>query len=220
VSETIVADDDDGYGLSASDYWRERAIIVKTTKLGGVRFQTVNLAQGQVIDSAFLGVNVTLRSGTGTATLKGQAVDDAPAWANASAFSPKTMAATTANLVVQTPPVTGQTAYDVTAIVQEIVNRAGWVANNDLRLGFTDGSAMGAGYMYWEDYSAVGTQQATLDIVYNSALDGSYVADDRFRFRSSQLVSHSSTLGTLRGGWPDDARTSRCAIPSSTTSRA
>jgi hypothetical protein len=205
VSGTNVADDNDGYGLSASDYWRNVLITTQATKLGAVRFQTVNVPQGQVIDSAFLGVNVTLISGTGSATLKGQALDEAPAWPNGSAFSPKTMAATTASLAVPVPPVIGQTAYDVTAIVQEILNRAGWVANNDLRLGFTDGSAMGAAYMNWEDYNAVGTAQARLDIVYNSFLDGSCMADDRYRFRNSQFVSHTSTLGTLRGGWPDDA---------------
>ena len=36
--------------------------------------------------------------------------------------------------------------------------------------------------------------------------DGGGMADDRYRFRSSQLWSGTSTLGTKRACWPDDAR--------------
>lgn len=168
VNESVGANADDGRGMSPA-YWIQSHTGTKSTTAGAFRFQTVDVPQGATINSATLTLNVTFRGGSGSAVLKGQNVDDAPSWANYSANSPLTMSATTASLNYSVPATTGSKNLDVTSIVQEIVNRAGWTNNNDLRLGFSDISAMtGGSYMYFEDYIDAGTAQAALSIDYTA----------------------------------------------------
>lgn len=173
VTENIGADADDGHGES-TDTWYVNQTTSGYGKVAGWRFQTVDVPQGQILDSVTLTVRVTFRGGTGNAVISGEATDDAPLWANASANSPKTMAATTANTTYAVPTSTGIKTIDVLTSVQEIIDRAGWAANNDLRLGFSSvaGWVAGAGYAFFEDYNAAGTDEAQLEIVYTVASGG------------------------------------------------
>jgi hypothetical protein len=171
VSVNVTADQDDGNGREY-DYWRANNFQVRApsyARYAAARFLSVNIPQGQALDSATFTVNVTFRSGSQSATLAGQNVDTAPTWANASAFSPKTMAATTANVVTPTPGAAGLMNVDVKAICQEIINRAGWAANNAIRLGWTVVSAMTTSYMDFEDFADSGANPAKLVIVYTAA---------------------------------------------------
>ena len=173
VNESVGTTADDGYGREYS-YWRTNKVVSKRLtgggKYSGWRFTTVDVPNAATITSATLTVNVTSKNATGTGTIKGQATDSAGSWADFSANSPGTMSGTTATTSYSVPASTGSQAIDVTTIVQEIVNRAGWAANNDIRIGFTDVSTFGAvnQYVYFEDYAAAGTAQATLDIVYTA----------------------------------------------------
>lgn len=174
VNEAVGATADDGYGREYS-YWRTNQVVSKRVGAGGGkhsgwRFTTVDVPNAATITSATLTVNVTARSGSGNGTISGQATDSATSWADFSSNSPKTMTATTANTTYAIPGSTGIKTIDVTSIVQEIVNRAGWANNNDIRIGYTDVSAFTApgDYVYFEDYAAAGTDQAKLDIVYTT----------------------------------------------------
>ena len=169
VTESIVADGDDGRSGTGSAYWRINYIKCDSATVAAFRFQTVNVPQGQVLDSATFTMNVTSRSGAGNATFAGEDVDDAAAWADTSANSPETMTKTTATAVFATPATTGIKTLPVTSVVQEIIDRVGWAANNDLRLGVTDVSGMGASYWFAEDYNAAGTAEAELEIIYTVA---------------------------------------------------
>lgn len=171
VNESTVAAADDGRGHATYDYWRQNfvhTIGYGTTYCCGIRFQTVDVPQGATINSATLTLNITNRSGTQNSTFSGQAVDDAPAWANLSANSPFTMAKTTANTVWATPATTGIKNIDVTSIIQEIINRPGWTNNADIRIGTTDISAMTASYFIAEGYEAAGTAEPDLTIDYTA----------------------------------------------------
>lgn len=172
VTVTVSATQDDGSGKNY-DYWRSTYFQSKgygSINYAGARFLSVNVPQGQTLDSATFTVNVTLRVGTQSATVAGQNLDTAPTWADKSAFSPKSMAATTANLSVAVPGATGLLNMDVKAICQEIVNRAGWVANNNIRLGWTVVSGLTTSYMTMEDFG--GANPAKLVIVYTAASAG------------------------------------------------
>lgn len=177
VNEGIVATADDGYGMVYA-YWRANQSVSKRLTGGGKhaawRFQTVDIPQGATISSATLTVRVIARLGSGSGTIKGNDVDDAASWADASANSPALMTATTANTSYAIPGTTGIKTIDVTSIVQEIVDRAGWTNNNDIRIGFTDVSGFGAvnDYVYFEDYQAAGTDEALLDIEYTTGAAG------------------------------------------------
>lgn len=166
VTVLVTADQDDGRGNSTT--WYITGPVVRSTAAAAFRFQTVNVPQGQVLDSATLTINVTNRGGTESATLAGNNVDSAAAWAGYSANTPLSMSATTANVSWQIPATTGLKNIDVKAICQEIINRAGWAANNNLRLGFTNISGITTSYAYIEDYSDPGTAQAQLVIVYTA----------------------------------------------------
>lgn len=176
VSTTL----DDGYsGLSAA-YWLETQIntqgYVGNNKGGAWRFQSVNVPQGTVLTSAIITVNVTGRNGTQNGIVKGNNVDSAASWAHASANSPFNMTATTASTSWATPASTGVKTMDVTTSAQEIINRAGWVANNHMRFGFTDVTAMTASYHIIEDYQAAGTAEAFITIIYTPAATAGNIA--------------------------------------------
>lgn len=177
ITDHITANDDDGHArTSLGDYWYNTVFSTgNTIYASAFRFLSVNIPQGQTLDSASIAINVTARSGSQTGTFAGQAVDSAPAWANHSAFSPASMAATTATLTYTPPGATGIQTLDVKAIAQEIINRAGWAANNNMRFGFTVVSGMTTSYSTIEDYSAAGTSEAVLTIVYTPAATGASI---------------------------------------------
>jgi hypothetical protein len=178
VTVSISVDTDDGWSKATNEWYSTATLVYiggafSHADHGGFRFQSVNVPQGQALDSVTLTVNVVGSfAGTESGTLAGQAVDDAPSWANYSANSIQGMAATAASVSVPTPAATGLLNIDVKSICQEIINRAGWVANRSLRLGFTDVSGMPNSYWRAEDYGAPGTQQAQLQIVYTPAGGG------------------------------------------------
>lgn len=170
VSESIVANDDDGRQDGPGGYWdvNNCRLNYGNDQRAIWRFQTVDVPQGQVLDSATLTVNVTTRSGTGSALISGEDADDAPAWTTGN----QSMTATTANTSWAVPGTTGTKQIDILTAAQEIVDRVGWAANNDMRFGFTDLTSIGSAYAFFEDYSAAGTAEGELEIVYTAGGGG------------------------------------------------
>lgn len=122
----------------------------------GIRFQTVAVPQGATIASAILTVNVFSRSGgTLTATLYGAAEDDTVVWSNS--ILPSNRSATAASVSVPYPSGTGAVSYDVTSIVQEIVNRPGFVSGNDISFFMLSSGGLGDGIVTFSDSVGVGT---------------------------------------------------------------
>lgn len=168
VTEDVAANADDGTCKAAEFSYTNYCYTGSYNRFAMWRWQTVDVPQGQTLDSATLRVNVTGNTGTGSATIKGEDADDAAAWAGASANGPTTITQTTASATWNTASITGTgiKTLDVTSIVQEIINRAGWVANNDIRLIFT--SSFASGTVTFEDFDAAGTDEGQLEIVYTS----------------------------------------------------
>lgn len=167
ITENIGANDDDGYGQNFPYWVSGSGITTKSGKNGAFRFQTVNVPNAATINSAVLTIRVTGSSGSQTSTMAGENVDSAPAWANHTANAPQNMAATTATTTVNVLAA-GLRTIDVKTACQEIVNRAGWVANNHMRFGWTVTTGMTSSYMYIEEYEAAGTDEAQLDIDYTA----------------------------------------------------
>lgn len=118
------------------------------------RFLTVPIDQGESIALAELILNVTSAS---TGTIFGLDYDSAPAVTSLGGWQGATR--TTASTAFN-PGGTGVQAFDVTAQVQEIVDRGGWSSGNDM--GFIIDPVSGFGAI--EDYSDPGTDEAKLEI--------------------------------------------------------
>lgn len=94
----------------------------------------VTIPQGVIIDSATLTVFSSISSGSNTLETYAVAADDVPALTASLATATKTTAHSS------TPAPTGAAAIDVTEVLQEIVNRAGWVAGNAVAFTITQGT--------------------------------------------------------------------------------
>lgn len=156
---TLADEDDDGY--TTGGFWSEAECYASNSysRAAAWRFVNATVPQAATINSATLNIAAVV-AGAGTGTLNGQAVDDAPNWANGSGNGPVSMAKTTANQTY-TAGTTGVKNIDVTAIVQEIVNRAGWASGNALRIGFGTVSSLSSLVQFTD-----GT--GTLDIDYST----------------------------------------------------
>jgi hypothetical protein len=130
----------------------------------GVRFQTVNVPNASTITSATLTLRYT-EAPSGSVTVYGIDTDDLAAFSNAASINSAPQ--TTASAVFSGGSSGADKSVDVTSIVQEIVNRAGWVANNDM--GFVwpapgSGNSIGA-----QAYDGSSTLCARLSITYAAA---------------------------------------------------
>lgn len=102
----------------------------------GVRFQNIQIPQGATIVSSELEFRIrSTNSAAASLTVYGQAVDDAATFAGTN-FNISSRAKTTASVAWNNlpNPAAGQalTTPDLTAIVQEVVNRGGWASGNDM----------------------------------------------------------------------------------------
>ena len=131
----IITDGDDGY--SSSSAFNTGSIVTGnngTACFGGLRYQGVGIPQGALITSATLSLATWIGvggGGTAWGSWYGEAADSSAAWS--SAARPDQRTKTTASCpVLWSGGDYAANAHDVTAIVQEIVNRAGWASGNVL----------------------------------------------------------------------------------------
>lgn len=164
---------DDGYEVGGLGLWQNGIGLQIGSYVNsyhtGIRFPTINIPQGSTITSATLSLNVVgtyLLSGTGKIYAK--AVD------NATAFSatnlPSAAAKTTAFTSVPPPGSNGVKTYTITAVIQEIINRAGWVANNAIAIPIMNSGALASGTIAFEDVENIGTNPPGLSITYSSGV--------------------------------------------------
>ncbi len=148
LTQIITSGADDGSGVSGTFNASTLANgFNPTVYYGGLRFQGVAVPQGALITSATLVLQSagTAFGGSGTnwGYWYGDAADNSAAWTNSDRPDQRTK--TTANSAVIWSTVnTTPVPTDVTAIIQEIVNRAGWASGNALSI-VGDGSSSGDG---------------------------------------------------------------------------
>jgi len=139
-------------------------------QLIGMRFTGVSIPQGATITNAYIQFTVDeLDSGAANLTLRGQDTDDAPAfswtWHDISSRP------TTSASVAWAPPVwtsvgaagADQRTPDLSAIIQEIVNRGGWTSGNDMVITVT-----GTGVRTDESYDGSSNKAPLLHVEYQT----------------------------------------------------
>ena len=161
TGETDVTSSD----LELGDNWNASTL---TTDMVGMRFRSLSIPQGATITNAYIQFTVDeLDSGAANLTLRGQDSNDAGAfswsWHDISSRP------TTSASVAWAPPAwtsvgaagADQRTPNLSAIIQEIVNRGGWSSGNDLVLLVT-----GTGVRTAESYNGSSSKAPLLHIEY------------------------------------------------------
>ena len=161
----------------------------------GLRWQSVNIPNAATITSAKLSLYMTIDNGTLSANIRGIDEDNTLTWAsdNRPSQRTKTTSTITANEANWNNWSTGSWIdIDITSVIQEIVDRAGWAANNALAIvientGVATNRIIFRSYEY--DVHALG---AKLDIVYEAKMTKNT--------RSTMNVHPGVMFQTLTGG--------------------
>ena len=195
VSLLIANGADDG--CSANGAFNSTALangFNPTVYYGGLRFQAVTVPQGAQITSASLVLKSagTAFGGSGTnwGYWYGDAVDNSAGWSNSARPDQRTY--TSARTAVAWSATNGASVpTDVTAIIQEIVSRAGWSSGNALSI-VGDGGAGGDGLALFRETDGLG-YVSQLNISFTTATSGSTGRGGRLS--GPALVNDSSAHG-------------------------
>jgi hypothetical protein len=137
---------------------------------GGFRWQSLNIAQSAMITSAKFSLYLTGGVGTLAANIRGIDEDNTATWSTGSRPSgrTKTSATITANEANWNNwAVDSWIDIDITSVIQEIVDRPGWSANNALAVVVEDTAGAGLHYVEVRAYEYAGNLHgAKLDIVF------------------------------------------------------
>jgi len=171
ITQPVTADADDGYSVSNGGFINSFA-----NNYGGyfssgayypfARFLALNIPQGSSITLADYIINITsVPVAPNTMDIYAYDVDNAAQFAIGGPrpeTSPKTTAKTVAAL-----DSAGLKTYNVTALLQEIVDRPGWVALNNVAFFMLNPVSTGGSYgAYIEDYSNAGTNEPVLEVTF------------------------------------------------------
>lgn len=146
----------------------------------GLRFQSVPIpADATGINSSAIQVFREVLGGAPNMTIYGDDVDDAAAWTSGATNnrpSGSGVARTTASAVWNAGFGAGNNQYVATpslaAIVDEIIQRAGWASGNDMRFAFV-GTGTGTNHLSFNDFSNNSTtEEALFDADYVAAAGG------------------------------------------------
>lgn len=139
----------------------------------GARWQSINIAQGSTINSATLSLYRIGGSGTISANIRGIDEDNTATWSTGSRPSQrtKTSATITANQANWNNWGTDTwIGISIASVIQEIINRGSWSANNALAVVIEDTAGTGSNFAQFNAYEYTGNVHgAKLDIVYTAA---------------------------------------------------
>lgn len=151
LSVSVAASADDAYENTDTDVVdiNDTTLTIALNRLTGFRFQNVTIPQGATISSASVQFTAAGSIADSILSIHGEDSDDAAAFQAVNVdISGRTQ--TTASVSWTVPAWSGsgartaaQATPDLATIIQEIVDRAGWVSGNDLALLFlrTGGTA-------------------------------------------------------------------------------
>lgn len=139
-------------------------------QLVGVRFNNVTIPPGSTITNAYLTFQIDAIASSTTATIKisGEDTDDAAAFAASNAnISARTKTTASSNWVLDAESNTVDvdiSSDDISAVVQEIIDRAGWSSGNDMA--FILETVSGTGYRETEAWDGESTAAPFLHVEY------------------------------------------------------
>lgn len=168
-------------GAGANDYWGwssgayDNAGNVRFgTQFGGNyrpfwRFTAVTIPNGATITAATLTVRATSGGDTATclAVLKGDDKDNQAAYTNSGDITGNFVATTASvNWTLSTTWSGDQVSPDISSIIQEIVNRAGWASGNALQVCADYNATSGSRYVI--GYDTTPATAGLLDVTYST----------------------------------------------------
>lgn len=168
VNTSISATANDGHEYYN---WYSNSTVIKQNSFGrqhaGCRM-LLNIPQGATISSATFAFKVSYATTLGVSpTIFGRASDNCPSFGNG-ADLPSAVSKTSASCVAGQINTSGTKSLDVTSIVQEIVNRPGFVQNN--YIGFAIISPNAAyGKVIIVDYQQDPSNKMSLSVTYTTA---------------------------------------------------
>lgn len=164
------ADDANEIGGTAVSITAVGALNDATNEWDGVRFQNVTIPPGALILSAVAQFVVFSTIDDPNHTIYGEDIDDAPAFtidgANLSSRTRTTATATWTSSGLGADSVTYFPTPDLSAIIQEIVDRGGWASGNAIVL-LIQGSADASRDLGVATYDNSPSTAAKLDITYS-----------------------------------------------------
>ena len=146
--------EDNGGTFNTTGYFNNNltapGIIFSAATYSSFHFDPVLIAKDQIIASATFAPYMVSDVGTGKAVkINAQKVVDAPLPDNGS-NKPSSMTGTFTTAVLELNnaalDVTGEQSWDVTAIIQEIVNQSSWASGNAINLIMSNDGATGSNY--------------------------------------------------------------------------
>ena len=173
----------------------------------GLRWQSLNIPQGAIINSAKLSLYLTADVGTLSANIRGIDEDNTATWGSASRPSQRTK--TTATITANEAnwnnwAVNSWIDIDISSVVKEIIDRGGWSANNALAIVIENTSGVATNAIVARAYEYAGNLHgAKLEITYNAwpiyriivtDLDGTphTIIDDVQELETSTALSDSA----------------------------
>lgn len=168
----------------------------------GVRFQNLTIPQGATISSAYITFEASVDHSEATrVTFTGQAIDDAPTFDIGSTDSDiSSRTDTTARVKWTVPPWTANTTYqtpDLSAIVQEIVDRSGWTSGNAMVFKIT-----GTGIREARAYEDSPSHSPKLHVVYTGVrYYGYFDPDAMYTYNASNTRFERDSSGDWSGNW-------------------
>lgn len=179
VNENIVSGGDDIYSIWAgggatSSGFNTYAYTLRAGRTGayrlyaGLRFQTIPVPPAATINSATLTVRVITVLNTPDLNVYGNDVNDAPVW-DAGSNRVKNISKTTAVTNKASWTSDADNAITVTAVVAEIVARAGWASNNDIAFGVFNNAPSGDHVLAFASLEHTTLTEARLSIDYSAA---------------------------------------------------
>ncbi len=184
-----------------------------TSQTVGLRFTGIDIPQGAIITSAYIQFQANeVKTGAASLLIKGEDSDDAGVF-TAVKFNVSARTTTDASTAWAPDPWTTEGAHglaertpDLTAIVQEIVNRSGWAALNDMAFLIT-GTGTRTANSY--EYSPTGApllhieyQLPSLPVAFNTPPDTDPVAN-----QIAELAAAGAPIGITASAADPDAGT-------------
>lgn len=173
VNKQIAASADDCYETNDTTIDLTNTILYTGYPTGvydtGLRWQSVNVSNGATISSAILSMYLVSDTGTLQATAKGIAEDNTATWSAGSRPSQRSKVGSVSANEADWGNwgIDNWITLNVTTIIQSIVNRAGWSANNALAIVLEDDAGVSSMYITSRSYNYAGNAHgAKLDVTF------------------------------------------------------
>lgn len=188
-------------GGSLAGSWGTGRAFSGAEVYGAARFTSVNIPSGVTIDSAFLTLTDSQNQSSVTVNLNIKGIDED----NTADFTTdpdsraKTTAAVNWNQTIAQSTNTTRTSPDLKTIIQEIIDRAGWVSGNALALISDDNGTANDKILRWISYGGDANKAAYLEINYTSPTTTSTTTSTSTSTSTSTTTTTTSTSTTTPG---------------------